>query len=153
MIFMEFNYCKKEELVASDKFIENVIYKIIEWQKIYLKTYNKKDLRQMTLQNISDQTLIDKSVISRICNAVEIEIFGRKIDLKFLFHCAGVGGNSAFEISSIMLDLILNENPRHRYTDIALCETLNSMGYAIERRTVCKYRKVHLNLPASNKRA
>jgi len=63
----DIKYYKLEEIMISDKYIEKTINEILKWQKKYLQTNNKKDLRQMTLQNISDLTDIDKSVISRIC--------------------------------------------------------------------------------------
>lgn len=145
-------YYKLEDIIISDKYIEKTINEILIWQKEYLQTNNKRDLRQMTLQNISDLTGIDKSVISRICKSVKVYVLEKFIDLKSLFHSGGVDGNSAFEISSIMLDLIINEDPKHRYTDISLCEILNTNGYKISRRTVCKYREVHLNYPKYNRR-
>ncbi|WP_394674045.1 hypothetical protein [uncultured Chryseobacterium sp.] len=148
----DIKYYKLEEIMISDKYIEKTINEILKWQKKYLQTNNKKDLRQMTLQNISDLTDIDKSVISRICKSVKIELLDKFIDLKSLFHSGGIDGNSAFEISSIMLDLIVNEDPKHRYTDTLLCEILNASGYPISRRTVCKYREAHLNYPKYNKR-
>ncbi|MFS4431398.1 hypothetical protein [Chryseobacterium sp. S90] len=148
----DIKYYKQEEINIGDKYIEKTISEILKWQKEYLYTHNEKDLRQMTLQNISDLTDIDKSVISRICKLVKVMVLDKYIDLKLLFHSGGVDGNSAFEISSIMLDLIVNEDPKHRYTDIKLCEILNERGYEISRRTVCKYRDVHLNYPTYNKR-
>lgn len=148
----DIKYYKIEEVIISDKYIKRTINEILKWQKEYLQTNNKKDLLQMTLQNISDLTDIDKSVISRICKSVKVEVLDKFIDLKSLFHSGGVDGNSAFEISSIMLDLIISEDPNHRYTDITLCEILNTKGYTISRRTVCKYREVHLNYPKYNRR-
>lgn len=124
-----------------------VINAIIEYQKVYLKSLDIKDLRPMRLKDIEQMTGVD---VSSICNCTkDVDIDGVPVKSLFTTEIAGLSNRV---VKAILQDVIDKENKKNPYTDQQLTYQMKFQhNIELARRTVTKYR-VELGIPARPKR-
>ena len=128
---------------------------IVDFQELYFRTGDERNLRPMRLKDVADKVGFDISTISRVSNSKYVETEWGVIPLKFFFSesMTTTEGEeiSSKEIKTIIKETINNEDKTSPITDDTLTEILNQKGYKIARRTVAKYRE-QLNIPVARLR-
>ena len=129
---------------------------IADMQYDYFIDGDIRQLKPMVLRNVSDETGLDISTISRITsNKYAATPFGL-VYLKDLFS-EGITDKKGEVISnkviqSVIGEAIGSEDKKHPYTDQQLVNFLVAKGYNIARRTVAKYRE-QMHIPIAQVRA
>ena len=132
---------------------QNTLYRIMRAIMVRQSDYfhNQGDellLKPMVLREISEDTGIDISVISRATNNKYVETPWGIRSLKSFFS-EGLKqrdseGNevevATLAIKKALKHLIDEEDPSNPLSDDRLCELLREQGFQIARRTVAKYR-------------
>lgn len=133
----------------------HTMQEILAYQREFFYDGNQSKLRPMILKDIADRTGLDVSTISRVVNSKYIQTHFGIIPLKQLFSEAMQTDSgeevSSYEIKNLLSECITGEDKRKPYTDEALMDILNGMGYHIARRTVAKYREM-LGIPVARLR-
>ena len=128
---------------------------IVDFQELYFRTGDERNLRPMRLKDVADKVGFDISTISRVSNSKYVETEWGVIPLKFFFSesMTTTEGEeiSSKEIKTIIKETINNEDKTSPITDDTLTEILNQKGYKIARRTVAKYRE-QINIPVARLR-
>lgn len=128
---------------------------IVDFQELYFRTGDDRNLRPMRLKDVADKVGFDISTISRVSNSKYVETEWGVIPLKYFFSesMTTTDGEeiSSKEIKTIIRETIDKEDKKSPITDDALTEILNQKGYKIARRTVAKYRE-QLNIPVARLR-
>ncbi|XZF14266.1 RNA polymerase factor sigma-54 [Chitinophagaceae bacterium MMS25-I14] len=129
---------------------------IVNHQHEYFVEGDIRLLKPMVLRNVSDQSGLDISTISRITSNKYAETHFGLVYLKDLFS-EGIADKNGEVISnkviqSVIEEAITAEDKRHPYTDQQLVHILSAKGYNIARRTVAKYRE-QLRIPIAQIRA
>jgi RNA polymerase sigma-54 factor len=136
--------------------MHKVMRVIIEYQFDYFKNGEIAHLKPMILKNITDNSGVDISTISRItCNKYADTHFGT-IRLKDLFS-EGIENANGRNISNRVIqsaieEIVKNEDKKKQLTDRQLVTLLSNKGFDIARRTVAKYRE-QLGIPAAQFRS
>ena len=156
----------KNKLTSAQWFVDSVKTRedtmlrimqcIVTLQHEYFMHGDIKYLKPMVLRNISENTGLDISTISRITSNKYAETPFGLIYLKKLFS-EGISDKNGEVISnkviqSVIGDAIDSENKKHPYKDRELVNLLSAKGYKIARRTVSKYRE-QMKLPIAQIRA
>jgi RNA polymerase sigma-54 factor len=133
-----------------------IVQCIVRMQYDYFIDGDIRLLKPMVLRNISDETGMDISTISRITSNKYAETHFGLVYLKDLFS-EGIADKKGEVISnkviqSVIQDAIQGENKQKPYTDQQLAVILSSQGYNVARRTVAKYRE-QLQIPIAQIRA
>jgi RNA polymerase sigma-54 factor len=128
---------------------------IVDFQELFFRTGDKRNLRPMRLKDVADKVGFDISTISRVSNSKYVETEWGVMPLKYFFSesMTTTDGEeiSSKEIKTIIRETIGVEDKKSPVTDDALTEILNQKGYKIARRTVAKYRE-QLNIPVARLR-
>ena len=128
---------------------------IVNFQELYFRTGDERNLRPMRLKDVADKVGFDISTISRVSNSKYVETEWGVIPLKYFFSesMSTTDGEeiSSKEIKTIIKETIGVEDKKSPITDDTLTEILNQKGYKIARRTVAKYRE-QLNIPVARLR-
>ncbi len=128
---------------------------IVNFQELYFRTGDERNLRPMRLKDVADKVGFDISTISRVSNSKYVETEWGVIPLKYFFSesMSTTDGEeiSSKEIKTIIKETIGAEDKKTPITDDTLTEILNQKGYKIARRTVAKYRE-QLNIPVARLR-
>lgn len=129
---------------------------IVKHQEEFFAEGDIRALKPMVLRNISEQTGLDISTISRITSNKYAETHFGIVYLKNLFS-EGIADKNGEVISnkviqSVIEEAITSEDKRNPYTDQQLVHILSAKGYNIARRTVAKYRE-QLRIPIAQIRA
>ena len=128
---------------------------IVNFQELYFRTGDERNLRPMRLKDVADKVGFDISTISRVSNSKYVETEWGVIPLKYFFSesMSTTDGEeiSSKEIKTIIKETIGTEDKKSPITDDTLTEILNQKGYKIARRTVAKYRE-QLNIPVARLR-
>ena len=128
---------------------------IVNFQELYFRTGDERNLRPMRLKDVADKVGFDISTISRVSNSKYVETEWGVIPLKYFFSesMSTTDGEeiSSKEIKTIIKETIGAEDKKSPITDDTLTEILNQKGYKIARRTVAKYRE-QLNIPVARLR-
>jgi RNA polymerase sigma-54 factor len=144
-----------DALQQREKTLLDIIKAIATLQRDYFLTGDKKDLRPMILQNISDMTGYDLSTISRVTSNKYVQTPYGNILLKDVFsnaiHNEDGGEVSAKEIKQAIRELVEQEQKVKPLNDFDIVEQLREKGYSIARRTVVKYREA-MNIPNARMR-
>ena len=118
---------------------------IVNFQELYFRTGDERNLRPMRLKDVADKVGFDISTISRVSNSKYVETEWGVIPLKYFFSesMSTTDGEeiSSKEIKTIIKETIGAEDKKSPITDDTLTEILNQKGYKIARRTVAKYRE------------
>ena len=128
---------------------------IVDFQELYFRTGDERNLRPMRLKDVADKVGFDISTISRVSNSKYVETEWGVIPLKYFFSesMSTTDGEeiSSKEIKTIIKETIGAEDKKLPITDDTLTEILNKKGYKIARRTVAKYRE-QLNISVARLR-
>ena len=128
---------------------------LLKRQKAYFLSGDDSDLKPMKLKDVADDTKLDISTISRVCNSKYADTPWGTILLKSLFSQSFDTGDgeevSTREIKSVLRELIDTEPAGMPLSDIKLAAELKKRGYPIARRTVAKYRE-QMGIPTSTLR-
>ena len=128
---------------------------IIERQREYFLTGDKRMIKPMILKDIADRIGMDISTVSRVASNKYVQTPYGTFLIKDLFSesMTNEAGEevSTTEIKKILEDAIGEEDKRSPLTDDALAVLLKERGYPIARRTVAKYRE-QLGLPVARLR-
>ena len=128
---------------------------IVDFQELYFRTGDERNLRPMRLKDVADKVGFDISTISRVSNSKYVETEWGVIPLKYFFsesmNTTDGEEISSKEIKTIIKETIGAEDKKSPITDDTLTEILNQKGYKIARRTVAKYRE-QLNIPVARLR-
>ncbi len=131
------------------------MYAILEYQKAYFKTGDKRELRPMILKDIAEITSLDISTISRVVNSKFVQTeFGIKRLKEFFSDSLQTDSGeevSTIEVKDILEEIIAQESKKKPLSDEKLAKALQEKGYNIARRTVTKYRE-QLNIPVARLR-
>ena len=118
---------------------------IVNFQELYFRTGDERNLRPMRLKDVADKVGFDISTISRVSNSKYVETEWGVIPLKYFFSesMSTTDGEeiSSKEIKTIIKETIGAEDKKSPITDDTLTDILNQKGYKIARRTVAKYRE------------
>ncbi len=132
-----------------------VVNCIVDYQREFLDN-GIKSLKPLNLKQIAETAEIHESTVSRAIANKYIQTPQGLFDLKFFFT-SGVENVAAGEmvaaesIKQVMKELISSEDPYQPYSDQQLCDTLQSRGVDIARRTVAKYRN-EIGIPPMRQR-
>lgn len=133
----------------------HIVRAIIRKQQQYFLSGDPALIAPMILKDISDETGLDISTISRVtCNKYIDTPFGL-ILLKSLFS-EGLINEEGISTSNKVVQMKLKEiieaeDRNHPYNDKQLVTLLGNMGIKIARRTVAKYRDI-MNIPVGEVR-
>jgi RNA polymerase sigma-54 factor len=118
---------------------------IIERQREYFLTGDKRMIRPMILKDIAERIGMDISTVSRVASNKYVQTPYGTFLIKELFSESMTNEQgeevSTTEIKKILEDALGDEDKRHPLTDDALAILLKEKGYPIARRTVAKYRE------------
>lgn len=132
----------------------NVTEAIIGLQNDFFD-YGPKFIRPLTMKKVAEQVGVHESTVSRATAnkymATPHGVFG--MHSFFTSGIQGAGGEdiSASRVKQEIKELIAAEDQSQPLSDQALCDTLNSKGIMLSRRTIAKYRE-ELGIAASSKR-
>jgi len=160
----EFNYFRKkvdeakwllEALQQREHTLMQIMKVIAGLQKEFFLTGERKNLRQMILEDVAKRTGYDISTVSRVtCNKYVQTPYGN-ILLKDLFstalHALDGEAISTEKVKQAIVEIVEQENKSKPYTDFELVQQLKERGYDLARRTVVKYREA-LHLPNARMR-
>ena len=128
---------------------------LLKLQKAYFLSGDDSDLKPMKLRDVAEDTGLDISTVSRVCNSKYADTPWGMIQLKSLFSKGFDTGEgvevSTREIKSVLRDLIKAEPKGKPLSDIKIAAELKKRGYPIARRTVAKYRE-QMGIPISSLR-
>lgn len=126
---------------------------IVQFQKTFMATGDKADIRPMILKDIAAITNLDISVISRATSGKYILTPHGLYPLKMFFNERPAADNdiSAHAILKKLASFIAGEDKRHPLSDQTLRDMLAAAGFDIARRTVAKYRE-KLGIPVARLR-
>ncbi len=116
---------------------------IIERQRQWFLTGDDADLKPMVLKDLSEQTGIDLSTISRVTADKYVQTRWGMIPMRHFFAQGYAGdeeGLSQQAVKQTLKELIDREDKRKPLADDALVKILNAKGYPVARRTIAKYR-------------
>ncbi len=130
----------------------NTMYAIMDKQREYFLTGDKKKIKPMILKDIAEIVNLDISTISRVSNSKFVQTPFGTISLKNLFsESIGDENTSSREVKQMLKEIIESEDMNKPLQDEEIKEILNQKGYNIARRTISKYRK-QLNIPVARLR-
>ena len=128
---------------------------IILLQKRYFLSGDENDLQPMVLKDVAEQTGLDISTISRVCNAKYAQTPYGTFRLRHFFseRVAMIDGQevSNRQIRAALKELVDGEDKQRPLSDDALSKALAAKGFPIARRTVAKYRD-YLHIPPARLR-
>lgn len=128
---------------------------ILNFQKDYFFSGEKKNIRPMTLKNVAEYLQMEISTVSRVVNRKYIETPYGTFLLKDLFsenifHTFGkVVSNN--EVKFFILNFIDKENRKDPFPDEKISLIFKKKGYNVARRTITKYRE-QLKIPVARLR-
>ncbi len=126
-----------------------VMTALIRLQHDYFETEDDRDIRPMTLRDLSEATGFDISTISRATNNKYVALPHGILPVRHFFSEKFASGTtegrteevSARRIEIEIQELIDGEDPKKPLSDDAIARRLSEMGYDVSRRTVNKYRE------------
>lgn len=134
--------------------ILRTMHAIIKLQRRYFLTGDENQLRSMRLEDIAELTNLDLSTVSRVCNSKYVETPYGTHTIRWFFSTSVKSTNkdsSARKLRQLISEIVKNEDKYNPFSDDALVEKLNDLGYNVARRTVAKHRE-QLGIPSSRTR-
>lgn len=137
------------------KRLQSIMSAIVKAQNDFFHSEDIADLKPLVLDDIAQTTGYDKSTISRAKKNKWVELPSKNVMPLDFFFSEGI--NTAKGVVSNRVakervkELIDNENKANPLSDDAICKVLKQDGFAIERRTVAKYRS-EMGIGASKER-
>lgn len=141
-----------------------VLQSCIQYQLRFVVTGNPEVCIPMKLEDVANKAGLDITSVSRCTK--EVCVYGPRQTFTLDNGSSTLEHPSLFdepvfryglpvarlEVAQRIKTMIEKEDPRRPLADLDICETLQEMGYTIERRTVAKYRNELLNIPSSHER-
>ncbi|MFH1145322.1 MAG: hypothetical protein V1774_12370 [Candidatus Eisenbacteria bacterium] len=118
----------------------NAVQAIVERQWSFLDR-GVRLLRPLTQREIAEEVGRDESTISRLINGRFADTPQGCIPLSAFFSQA-VGKASGAAAREALREIMLSEKDGNAYTDDELAERMRLRGYAVQRRTINKYRRM-----------
>lgn len=130
-----------------------VMKAIVALQRDFFHSEDAATLKPMRLNDLSDVTGLDKSIISRATANKYVATPSAVYPLKYFFNDRPIDDSetSSPEILEALQEIIDAENKVKPLSDRALADELTRHGYNLARRTVTKYRE-KLNIPVARLR-
>ena len=155
----------KKKVDAAQNFIEAIrtrrhtltvtMQAIITLQRQFFLDGDETSLRPMILKDVAENTGLDLSTISRVCNSKYAQTRWGTFPLRHFFSDSYVTENgeelSTRQIKAVLRDLIEAEDKHKPLSDDSLREQLTEKGFPIARRTIAKYREA-LGIPIARLR-
>ncbi len=134
--FIEMMKMRAETLMA-------VMKTIVKIQRRFFETDDRSAIRPMIIKDISAETGLNISVISRAAAGKYVMTAHGVYPLKMFFNERPKDDvdTSSHEILAALAEIIDGEDKSRPLSDEALGERLSAKGYVIARRTVTKYRE------------
>lgn len=151
---------KRDEAATFIKVLEmrqatlmRVMGAIVQWQRDFFLTDDRRRLRPMVLRDIAAVTGDDLSVISRATTGKYVATAQGIYAVKSLFNERRKEGDetSSQVIIDRLREIIASENTDKPLSDEAITRRLQDEGFDIARRTVAKYRE-RLGIPVGRLR-
>lgn len=124
-------------------------------QRDFLLTGDERKLKPMVLNDITEITDLDPSVVSRVTSGKYVATPWGVFSLKYFFSEGLMHEDgeevSTREICSVLKELVDGEDKHHPLSDEKLCDELQKRGYKVARRTIAKYRE-RLKIPVARLR-
>ena len=117
---------------------------IIRLQHDYFLDGDEMSLHPMRLEDVSQQTGLDISTVSRVCTSKYVQTAYGTIPLKGFFSSSVKKDGSEVsvkKVKAVIQDILDNEDKRRPYSDEQLSAMLQGKGADVARRTVAKYRE------------
>lgn len=133
-------------LTQRQQTMMTVMSAIVKIQKEYFLTEDVYSLKPMMIKNVSEETGLDLSVISRATANKFVQTPWGVFPLRFFFSdtVGETTGDASIatnrKIEAEIATLVENEDKRHPLSDQRIMEEMKKRGYDISRRTVAKYR-------------
>ena len=127
---------------------------IMRMQQPFFESGDETVLRPMTLEDVSTQTGLHLSTISRVSNSKWVQTPFGIYPLRWFFTSAAKLDGDEVSIRSIkaaLKEIVADEDKREPLTDDALALALQQRGFDVARRTVAKYRTV-MGIPVARMR-
>ena len=134
--------------------LKKTMASIIRRQHRFFIDGDEADLRPMTLKDVSADTGLDISTISRVTNEKYAETRWGIFRLRFFFSDKiDIDGEevSTRKLKILLQEIINNEDKSHPLTDMQIEQLMKQKGFPIARRTIVKYRE-QLGIPKSTLR-
>lgn len=131
-----------------------VMRSIVRRQMAFFQEGDETLLRPMTMTEIADETGLDVSTVSRVCQSKSVQTPFGTLPLRWFFTTGAIKDNNDVSIRNLLSALknLIDEEDKHApLSDDKLTEKLQEQGYAVARRTVAKYRE-QLNIPSTRLR-
>lgn len=125
--------------------IQRIAEFVVEKQKEYLQTKEKKKLLSLTQSQASAELAISESTVSRATSNKVVQLpWGELVYFSFFF-------DFSLRFKEMLKEILENEDPASPLSDKEISKIFNEQGIKLARRTIAKYRE-ELNLPSSDKR-
>ncbi len=125
---------------------------LLKRQKAYFLSGDDSDMKPMILKDVAEDTGLNMTTVSRVCNSKYVDTPWGIIPLRSLFSQRFDTGDgeevSTREVKSALRELIEGEPAGKPLSDIKLAAEMKKRGYPIARRTVAKYRE-QMGIPTS----
>lgn len=127
---------------------------IIKRQTPYFQEGDETLLRPMTMTEVAEETGLDISTVSRVCQSKSVSTpFGTK-PLRWFFTTGATKEGDEVSVRKILsaLKKLVEEEDKHApLSDDKITEKLQEQGYVVARRTVAKYRE-QMGIPSTRLR-
>lgn len=132
-----------------------VMSAIIKRQKYFFETGDDEDLKPMIMKTIAEDTGLDISTVSRVCNNKYVQTDFGVFHLKHFFTESVETDqgevHSMAKLKNLFLKCIEEENKKKPLSDQQIVEYMKEKGFSLARRTVAKYRD-QLGIPKAQYR-
>lgn len=117
---------------------------IIKRQETFFETGDDEDLKPMIMKTIAEDTGLDISTVSRVCNNKYVQTDFGVFPLKHFFTESVETDqgevHSMAKLKNLFLKCIEEENKKKPLSDQQIVEYMKEKGFSLARRTVAKYR-------------
>lgn len=157
MAFIKMKYDEADAFISAVKqrgrTLMAVTEAIVRRQKPFFITGDTSQIRPMVLRDVSADTGLDLSVISRATSGKYVATPLGTYPLKLFFNEAsgGEADTSTHLILGVLKEVIEAEDPKHPLSDRKIQEAMEKKGYSLARRTITKYRE-KLGIPVGRLR-
>lgn len=132
-----------------------VMTAIIKRQEAFFETGDDEDLRPMIMKVIADDTELDISTVSRVCNNKYVQTDFGVFPLKHFFTESVETDqgevHSMAKLKNLFVKCIEEEDKRKPLSDQQIVDYMKEKGFTLARRTVAKYRD-QLGIPKAQYR-
>lgn len=131
-----------------------VMNSILKRQMPYFQEGDETMLRPMTMTEVAEETGLDVSTVSRVCQSKSVSTPYGTRPLRWFFTSKATKEGIDVSVRDMLASLksLIDQEDKHApLSDDKLTEQLNKQGYAVARRTIAKYRE-QLGIPSTRLR-